>query len=72
MRLRIPEFRFAVDEVEVSREGGAIILRPRPAAPSAWGSLRAAQARGFSDDFLADGRRQPPEAERAELDTLFP
>lgn len=71
--VRLPkEFRFSVDEVEVSREGDAIILRPRSETHSGWGSLRTAQARGFSDDFLADGRQQPPEAERAELDTLFP
>jgi len=71
--VRLPkEFRFTVDEVEVSREGDAVILRPRAETRSPWGSLRAAQGRGFSDDFLADGRQQPPEAERAELDSLFP
>ena len=70
--VRLPkEFRFAVDEVEVSREGDAIILRPRAETHAPWASLRAALARGFSDDFLADGRQQPPAAERPDLDTLF-
>ena len=70
--VRLPkDFRFTVDEVEVSREGDAVILRPRAETHVAWGALRAAQARGFSDDFLAEGREQPPEAGRAELDGLF-
>lgn len=70
--VRLPkDFRFSVDEVEITREGDAVILRPRAEASSAWGSLRAAQARGFSDDFLAGGRQQPAEGARADLDTLF-
>jgi antitoxin VapB len=70
--VRLPkEFRFTVDEVEISREGDAIVLRPRAGTRSTWGSLRAALARGFSDDFLAEGRQQPPEGERPELDTVF-
>ncbi len=48
-------FRFAVDEIEVSREGDAVILRPRPNASGRWVSLRAAVARGFSADFTAEG-----------------
>lgn len=32
---------------------------------AAWRRLRTALARGLSDDFLADGRQQPPEARPA-------
>lgn len=70
--VRLPkDFRFAVDEVEVSREGEALILRPRPASAQRWGSLRAAVARGFSEDFMADGRQQPLEQSRPGLDRIF-
>ena len=53
------EFRFDVDEVEVTREGDAVILRPRCDKRQPWASLRAALERGFSDDFMAEGRDQP-------------
>ncbi len=70
--VRLPEgFRFAVDEVEVSREGDAVILRPHPKTEPAWSSLRAALARGVSDDFMADGRRQPTATSRPDLEDLF-
>lgn len=70
--VRLPkEFRFNVEEVEVSREGDAIILRPHIASASTWGSLRAALARSVSDDFLAEGRQQPSAQERSDLDELF-
>lgn len=71
--VRLPkDFRFEVDEVEVSREGDAVILRPKPDLSKPWASLRAAVARGLSDDFLADGREQPSEQERPDLDRVFP
>ena len=42
--IRLPkEFRFDVDEVEVSREGDAVILRPRPDAGRPWASPRLLQ-----------------------------
>jgi antitoxin VapB len=64
--VRLPEgFRFAVDEVEVSREGDTVILRPHVK------TLRAALARGVSDDFMADGRRQPTATSRPDLEDLF-
>lgn len=67
--VRLPkDFRFSVDEVEVSREGDAVILRPRRNAPGPWASLRAAVARGFSPDFMAEGREQPEEQARPDLD----
>ena len=70
--VRLPkEFRFEVDEVEVLREGDALILRPRPDAGRRWGSLRAALERGFSADFMAEGREQAPEQIRPGLDRAF-
>jgi antitoxin VapB len=62
--VRLPrEFRFDVDQVEVTREGDAVILRPRVAHRRPWASLRAALDRGVSDDFMAQGREQPAEVE---------
>ena len=59
--VRLPkEFRFDVDEVEISREGDAVVLRPRSNSVERWQRLRAALETGFSDDFMADGRQQPP------------
>ena len=70
--VRLPkEFRFDVDEVEVSREGDAIILRPKPNEKQRWTSLRAAIARGFSEDFMAEGREQPDQQHRPDLDRIF-
>ncbi len=70
--VRLPkDFRFDVDEVEVSREGDAVILRPKPDATRRWSSLRAAIERGFSPDFLAEGREQPAEQDRPDLDRAF-
>lgn len=57
--VRLPkEFRFSVDEVEIYREGDAVVLRARPDIAQRWSSLRAALARGVSDDFMAEGRDQ--------------
>ena len=70
--VRLPkEFRFQVDEVEISREGEAVILRPRPGGKQPWASLRAAVAQGFSEDFLAEGRDQPGEQQRPDMDQAF-
>ena len=70
--VRLPkEFRLDVDEVEVSREGDAIILRPHLRQHERWASLRAAVVRGFSSDFLERGREQPEEQERPDLDSIF-
>ncbi|MCR6659926.1 MAG: antitoxin [Asticcacaulis sp.] len=71
--VRLPkEFRLNADEVEISREGDAIILRPRVEQHERWASLRAAVSRGFSSDFLKHGREQPEEQERPDLDKTFP
>ena len=70
--IRLPkEFRFDVDEVEVSREGDALILRPISDAGRPWASLRAAMERGFSADFMAEGRVQPAQEMRPDLDRAF-
>lgn len=70
--VRLPkDFRFDVDEVEVMREGDAVILRPRADAGQRWSSLRAAVTRGVSEDFMAEGRQQPESQYRPELDRLF-
>jgi len=70
--VRLPkDFRFDVEEVEVSREGDAVILRPRRGRSTRWASLRAAVDRGFSPDFMADGRQQPDDQSRAGLDKAF-
>jgi antitoxin VapB len=55
--VRIPkEFQLDGDEVEIRRKGNVLILRPKP---HSWRSLVESLDR-FSDDFMADGRRQPP------------
>lgn len=70
--VRLPkDFRFDVEEVEISREGDAVILRSRQGASTRWASLRAALERGFSADFMADGRQQPDTQSRPELDDAF-
>ncbi|MAM74680.1 antitoxin [uncultured Tistrella sp.] len=70
--VRLPkDFRFDVDEVEITREGDAVVLRPKIDADRRRAALRAAIERGVSDDFMADGRRQPDGQDRPELDRLF-
>ncbi len=70
--VRLPkEFRFDVDQVEVTREGDALILRPRVDRRSRWASLRAALKRGVSDDFMAEGRQQPKDQDRPRLEDIF-
>lgn len=59
--VRLPkEFRFDVDEVEITREGDAVVLRARGGSAEPWPNLRAAMEQGFSDDFMVNGREQPP------------
>ena len=56
--MRLPrEFRFDVGEVEVSREGDAVILRPHVKSAEKLSSFRAALQRGVSDDFLENWTR---------------
>lgn len=70
--VRLPkEFRFNVERVEITQEGDALILRPHVETKEGWASLRAALTRGVSDDFMADGRKQPDQQDRLELDAVF-
>ena len=71
--VRLPiEFRFTCDEVEISREGDAVVLRPVRAP--AWTNLRAA-TEGFDESRFADlfphGREQPDDQSRTELDDVL-
>jgi antitoxin VapB len=59
--VRIPkEFHLEGDEVEIRRQGGSLILRPRKAS---WAALIDSLEK-FTDDFLEGGRRQPPTQDR--------
>jgi antitoxin VapB len=70
--VRLPkEFRFDVEELEIIREGDAVILRPVTTNKEPWSGLKAALARGMSDDFMANGREQPGMSDNSGLDTLF-
>ena len=55
--VRIPkEFRIDDEEVEIRRKGRAILLEPRKRS---WTSLFESLDK-FTDDFMADERKQPP------------
>ncbi len=70
--VRLPkDFRFKVSEVEITREGDALVLRPHLAQKETWPSLKAALQRGVSGDFLADGREQGEAEDRPGLEDLF-
>ncbi|MBB3659339.1 antitoxin VapB [Rhizobium sp. BK650] len=70
--VRLPkEFRFDVDELEITREGDAVILRPIASTKERWGFLRKALSRRFSEDFVQQERGQPDAEERPGLDELF-
>lgn len=70
--VRLPkDFRFDVSEVEISRDGDAVILRPVQTREP-WAGLKQIWALGgMSDDFMPNGREQPEMQERPELDELF-
>ena len=70
--VRLPKaFRFDVAQVEVTQEGDAVILRPHVEGREPWSSLRAALARGVSEDFFGAGREQPEASERRDFDGVF-
>jgi antitoxin VapB len=70
--VRLPkELRLNVERVEITQEGDALIVRPHVDRNEPWASLRAALARGFSDDFLSVGRDQPTAKDRPDLDDVF-
>ena len=59
--VRIPkEFHLDGAEVEILKHGGSLLLRPRK---ESWAAL-VNSLKTFSDDFMKDGRRQPPAQER--------
>ena len=59
--VRIPkEFQLQGDEVEIRRKGAALILRPKR---TSWRALEQSLKK-FSDDFMKDGRMQPPVQKR--------
>lgn len=70
--VRLPkEFRLDVDQVEITREGDALVLRPQSVDRQPWSSLRAAIERGVSPDFMQDHREQPDEQARPGMDDVF-
>jgi len=59
--VRIPkEFHLEGEEVEILRQGGSLLLRPRK---ESWAAL-VNSLKMFSDDFMEQGRRQPPVQDR--------
>ncbi len=58
--VRLPkEFRLPGKEVKISKQGNKIILEP---IESSWEQWFEAMTQ-FSDDFMADGRNQPEQAQ---------
>ena len=59
--VRLPkEYQFDVKEVEICRRGDEIILRKKPQNMAKVFELLT----GISDDFMENGRQQPPAQER--------
>jgi antitoxin VapB len=59
--VRIPrEFHLEDDEVEIRRKGDSLILRPKKRS---WAMLFESLDK-FTDDFMAEGRNQPPMQKR--------
>ena len=59
--VRIPkEFHLEGEEVEIRRQGGSLVLRPRK---ESWAAL-INSLKMFSDDFMKGERRQPPAQDR--------
>ena len=59
--VRIPkEFHLEGAEVEIRRQGGSLILRPRK---KSWAAL-IESLKKFSDDFMEQGRNQRPAQDR--------
>ena len=59
--VRIPkEFRLEGEEVEIRKQGGSLILRPKK---KSWAAL-IGSLKKFTDDFMDQGRNQPPAQNR--------
>ena len=59
--VRIPkEFHLEDEEVEIRKQGGSLILRPKK---KSWAALIESLDK-FSDDFMEQGRHQPPAQSR--------
>ncbi|BDV32730.1 type II toxin-antitoxin system antitoxin VapB [Methylocystis iwaonis] len=66
--VRLPkDYRIEADEVRIRRRGDTIILEP---IPKDWTWLDTL-AGTLSEDFLEEGREQPPIQERPDLDSVF-
>ena len=62
--VRIPkEFHLEGDEVEFQKKGNSIVLKPKR---KSWSSLVESLDK-FTDDFMANGGRQPPIQQREML-----
>ena len=59
--VRIPkEFQLEGGEVEIQKKGGNLVLRPKR---KSWARLIASLEK-FTDDFMDEGRKQPPVQKR--------
>ena len=62
--VRIPkEFHLEGQEVETRKQGRSLILRPKK---QSWAAL-IDSLRKFTDDFMVQGRNQPPVQSRSRL-----
>ena len=62
--VRLPkEFRFNIDRVEIFRRGDEVVLREIPSSAAAIFDVLAS----FPEDFMADGRDDPPPQEREDF-----
>ena len=67
--VRLPkEFRLAGNEVRIRKQGAAVILEPL-AADWQWLDDIAGK---FSEDFLQDGRNQPPLPPKRDMGAALP
>lgn len=65
--VRLPkEFRLPGKEVKISKQGNKIILEP---IENSWEQWFEAMTQ-FSDDFMADGRNQPEQAQERDWSLL--
>ena len=62
--VRIPkEFQLEGDEVEIQKKGDSLVLRPKK---KSWSSLVESLDK-FTEDFMSNGRKQPPIQKRSKL-----